>query len=156
RYFRRLVGLARAKLGHLPRAAADEDDVAQSAFHSFFRGVEHGRFARLDDRNDLWQVLGLITTRKVCDLIEYNRRQCRDIERTSSLNDDGAPEPFGSEPDPAMAAEIEDQFNRLLGMLPDEELRRIALSKLDGETNEQIAAALEYAPVTVERRLGMI
>ena len=31
RYFHRIVGLARAKLGHAPRAVADEEDAALSA-----------------------------------------------------------------------------------------------------------------------------
>ena len=34
---------------------ADEEDVALSAFDSFCRGAEQGRFPRLDDRDDLWQ-----------------------------------------------------------------------------------------------------
>ena len=39
-YFRRLVGLARGKLQRLPSRAADEADVALSAFASFCRGIE--------------------------------------------------------------------------------------------------------------------
>ncbi len=35
RYFRRLVGLARKKLRAAPRRAADEEDVALSAFTGF-------------------------------------------------------------------------------------------------------------------------
>src|SRR5262245_56875046 len=68
-YFHRLVGLARAKLRSLPRRSADEEDVALSAFDSFCRGVEVGRFPKLDDRDDLWQVLFMITERKAMDLI---------------------------------------------------------------------------------------
>jgi DNA-directed RNA polymerase specialized sigma24 family protein len=34
-YFRRLIGLARKKLGALPRQMADEEDVALSAFARF-------------------------------------------------------------------------------------------------------------------------
>ncbi len=52
-YFRRLVGLARKRLVGLPRRAADEEDVALSAFDSFCRGAEQGRFPRLDDRDEL-------------------------------------------------------------------------------------------------------
>ena len=37
-YFRRLVGFARKKLGELPRRAADEEDIALSAFDSLVRG----------------------------------------------------------------------------------------------------------------------
>ena len=76
-YFARLVGLARKKLGSLPRRAADEEDVALSAFKSFWRGAERGRFPRLDDRDDLWQVLVLITARKAYDLRRHEQRQKR-------------------------------------------------------------------------------
>ena len=54
-YFRRLVGLARGKLQGLPRRAADEEDVALSAFASFYRGVECGRLSlRLVERQALF------------------------------------------------------------------------------------------------------
>src|SRR3954447_6495601 len=63
-YFARLVGMARKKLrGRRPRAA-DEEDVALSAFDSFCRGAEAGRFPRLNDRDDLWQVLVLLYRRR--------------------------------------------------------------------------------------------
>ena len=52
RYFRRLVGLARKKLRAAPRRAADEEDVALSAFDSFCRGAEQARFPQLHDRLD--------------------------------------------------------------------------------------------------------
>ena len=44
RYFQRLVGLARQKLRDVPRRVADEEDVALSAFDSFCRNAEQGRF----------------------------------------------------------------------------------------------------------------
>jgi hypothetical protein len=44
--------LARGKLQGLRRGADDEEDVALSAFHSFYRGLEQGRFLTLDDRQD--------------------------------------------------------------------------------------------------------
>src|SRR5262249_8084676 len=47
RYFRRLVGLARQKLRALPRRAADEEDVALSAFDSFCKGAARGRYPHL-------------------------------------------------------------------------------------------------------------
>jgi len=57
RYFRRLVGLARKKLRAAPRRAADEEDVALSAFDSFCRGAKLDRFPQLHDRLDVWQLL---------------------------------------------------------------------------------------------------
>src|SRR5436309_4156959 len=71
RYFRRLVGLARERLRGLRRRAADEEDVALSAFDSFCRGVGQGRFPRLDDRNNLWELLVVITARKAIDLRQH-------------------------------------------------------------------------------------
>lgn len=64
RYFKKLVALARNKLPAKSRRAFDEEDVALSAFNSFCLGVERGRFPQLQDRNDLWRVLLVITTRK--------------------------------------------------------------------------------------------
>src|SRR6516165_4658105 len=77
-YYRGLVRLARKKLGGLPRRSADEEDVALSAFDSFCRGAEQGRFPLLEDRDDLWQLLVMITTRKAIDLVAHEGRGRRD------------------------------------------------------------------------------
>src|SRR6266567_2255344 len=76
-YFQRLVRLARKKLKGTPRRAADEEDVALSAFDSFCRGAAQGRFPQLSDRDDLWQLLAVITARKAIDLVQHERRQKR-------------------------------------------------------------------------------
>src|SRR5437763_11236120 len=73
-YFRRLVGLARGHLKNRPRGPADEEDVALSAFDSFVRAAEAGRFPRLDDRDDLWQVLLVVTSRKAADAVQAEGR----------------------------------------------------------------------------------
>ena len=64
RYFTRLVELARKKLAGAPRRAADEEDVALSAFDTFCRRAAEGHFPRLADRDDLWQILVMLTLRK--------------------------------------------------------------------------------------------
>src|SRR3954469_7065224 len=74
RYFPRLVALARARLRGAPRRVADEEDVALSAFDSFCRHAEQGRFPQLLDRDDLWQVLVMLAARKAVELI---RHECR-------------------------------------------------------------------------------
>src|SRR5215469_6576941 len=68
RYFRRLVGLARKKLQDGPRRAADEEDVALSAFASFCHDAARGQFPHLADRHDLWRLLVTITARKALHL----------------------------------------------------------------------------------------
>jgi DNA-directed RNA polymerase specialized sigma24 family protein len=162
RYYRALVGLARQKMGGLPRAAADEEDLALSAFDSFVRRAEQGRFPRLEDRQDLWQLLMVITTRKACDLAEHAGRDMRDWRRVQGQTPDGDEDGdllrslIGREPDPAFAAEVAEECRRLLALLPDEELRRVALLKLEGCTNDEIATQVQRSLATVERWLALI
>src|SRR5262245_31881438 len=47
RYFDGLVRLARQRLRAAPQGAADEEDVALSAFHSLCAGAARGHFERL-------------------------------------------------------------------------------------------------------------
>src|SRR5262245_25728428 len=128
RYFRRLVALARKKLRAAPRRAADEEDVALSAFDSFCRGAGQDRFPRLHDRLDLWQLLVLLTARKASDLAQHERRQKRG---GGAVLDEGAlPGPADSsapeaaleriecpEPTPAFAAQVAEEYRRLLDRL---------------------------------------
>jgi DNA-directed RNA polymerase specialized sigma24 family protein len=62
----------------------------------------------------------------------------------------------GPELTPDFAAQVAENFQRLLGMLPDEELRSVAVWKMESHTNKEIAALLGVAVPTVERRLRMI
>src|SRR5262249_2675452 len=134
---------------------ADGEDVALSAFDSFCRGVEQGRFPKLDDRNDLWQLLFLITERKAMDLMQHEGRQKRDWRRVESSGQEAIPM-AGKEPDPAFAAQVAEECERLLAKLGDDGLRAIALRKLEGFSNEEIAVAQGCSLATVERRLRLI
>jgi DNA-directed RNA polymerase specialized sigma24 family protein len=167
RYFRRLVGLARKKLRAAPRRAADEEDVALSAFDSFCRGAEQDRFPRLHDRFDLWQLLVLLTARKAVDLAQHERRQKRGGGavldeaalpcRADASSQEAALEQFeGREPTPSFAAQVAEECRRLLECLDSPELRRVALLKAEGYSNEEIAAELACGLRTVERRLHLI
>src|SRR5262249_1291385 len=86
-YFGRLVGLARARLRGTVRAPADEEDVALSAFDSFFRRAERGQFPQLHDRDDLWQLLFVLTVRKAINLVHHHGRKSRGGGRVLSLAD---------------------------------------------------------------------
>jgi len=165
RYFANLVRLARVRLHDTPRAAADEEDVALNAFYSLCRGAEGGRFPRLDNREDLWRVLLMITARKASNLIQHERRLKRGGGRViaeavlaaEALHADGeldqAP---GRDPSPEMAALVVDEYRRLFGALPDESLRLVALLRLERYTDEEIAASLGCGLRTVQRKLQII
>jgi DNA-directed RNA polymerase specialized sigma24 family protein len=156
RYFRRLVGLARERLRGMPRAARDEEDLALSAFDSFCRAAEAGRFPRLDDSLDLWKVLSMIARRKVCDQVEHDGREMRDHQRTRPLDDEEIQKIFDTEPCPDEAAVLAEEMSRLLGLLTDRVMRDIAVRKLEGYTNKEIAKELNWSLATVERRLPLI
>src|SRR5437899_2337535 len=144
-YFRRLVGLARTKLQGTPRRAADEEDVALSAFDSFCRGAREGRFPRLDDRDDLWQLLLMITARKAVNLLKQERRPKRGGGRVvaasalagGSDDEDAFAAVMGREPTPELAAQVAEECRRLLGALGDDELRAIAVAKMEGHSNAE-------------------
>ncbi len=153
-YFRRLVGLARAKLAGRPAGPKGSEDVALSAFDSFFRGAEAGRFPRLNDRNDLWQVLMMLTARKVIDAVKRERAAKRGGGVVAASPDFEMV--IGTEPSASFAAEMAEEFRVLLDRLGDGELLRIALCKLEGHSNREIATQLDKSLATVERKLGLI
>ena len=130
RYFPKLVALARARLAGFPRRAADEEDVALSAFDSFCRDAAAGRLPRLDDRDDLWRVLLLITGQKAVDLVRHESAGKRGGRPGAAALD--LESLAGAEPTPEFAALVADEFRRLLDKLPDDELRTLALWKLEG------------------------
>jgi DNA-directed RNA polymerase specialized sigma24 family protein len=158
-YFQRLVALARTKLRGAPRRVTDEEDIALSAFDSFCRRAERGQFPRLADRNDLWQVLFLLTVRKAIDALRHEGRQVRGGGRVLSLADlaeAGLDQVLDREPTPELAAQMADECRRLLDRLDDEMLRAVALGKMQGETNAEIAARLGCAELTVVRKVRLI
>jgi DNA-directed RNA polymerase specialized sigma24 family protein len=158
-YFQRLVVLARARLQAAPRRAADEEDVALSAFHSFCRRAGKGCFPRLSDRDDLWQLLMLLTVRKASNLVRLERRQKRGGGKARNAPGEvGAAlaDLIGREPDPQFAAEVAEECRALLERLSDPTLQAVAMWKMEGHTNEEIAAKLGRAIGTVERKLRLI
>jgi DNA-directed RNA polymerase specialized sigma24 family protein len=167
RYFDRLVHLARARLRSARRAGAveDEEDAALSAFDSFCRGATEGRFPRLDNRQDLWRLLVVVTVRKVMGQVERQRAQKRGGGRlvgesaliggeAAGLN--GLDRIAGDEPSPELAALVVEEYRRLRDGLRTEELRQVLDMRLEGYTREEIAERLGCAVRTVKRKLEVI
>ena len=161
RYFHQLVAIARSKLQTFPRTAADEEDVAISAFHSFCKAVEGGRFPKLDDRHDVWQILIMITRRKAISLKQYERREIRDCSRNQAFSDETMAGPdfkkfISSEPDPQFVSEMVDQCTFLMNKLDDDRLSQIVRWRMDGYTIAEIGEKLDLSPATIERRMRFI
>jgi DNA-directed RNA polymerase specialized sigma24 family protein len=165
-YVQRLVALARQKLRRrLSTSMADEEDVALSAFDSFCRGAEQGRFPQLGDRDDLWRLLFVITERKAIDLIKHENAIGRGSGKVQSLDALVEPESTTERgpvniadrvPTPGEIAELTENCRRLLALLGDEPLRAVAVAKMEGYTNKEIAQRLHVSEPTIERKLGRI
>lgn len=148
RYIEQLVRIARRKLGRSPRRVADEEDVVLSAFEGFLKGVEDGRFVQLDDRNDLWQVLVMLTERRAIALqrregaLKRGGGEVRGESVFAQHDGNGSHMPgldqaAGHEATPAFALEVAEQLRHLLDQLGDDTQRQIALGKLEGKTNKE-------------------
>lgn len=180
-YFQRMVNLARQRLEGVPKAAADEEDVALSAFRSFCIGAREGRFSQLVDSDNLWPLLMAITSNKSVDLIRaQNRRKrggtgrpndsegsdqqhCADRPGIPAHKQVSDPVPLSDlisrEPTPEFAAELSDNLQRLLQLLDetgDLDLRQIALLKMEGHSSAEIAQQLACATRSVERKMHVI
>jgi RNA polymerase sigma factor (sigma-70 family) len=166
RYYRHLVGLARKMLRSASRAAVDEEDVVQNVFHSFFRAVAQGRFPQLHDRNSLRRLLVVITANKTLKQLNHERRQkrgggagARPLEKRQAGPDDSEVallQAVGAEPTPDFLAQLNEQYRRLLDLLGDMTLRRVAVWKMEGYRNDEIADMLACSRRTVARKLESI
>ncbi len=167
-YFSRLARLARKRSarGRPASADADEEDVANSALNSFFDGVGRGRFPLLKDRDNLWQLLVVITDRKATKQTLRQGRLKRGggrVHNEADLAGDGSQGGFAPiqqiltrEPSPEFAAQMAEECSRLLGLLRDDTLRTIALKKMEGYTNDEIAGQLGCVRQTITRKLDLI
>jgi DNA-directed RNA polymerase specialized sigma24 family protein len=162
-FFQRLVLLVQKRLYNTPQAIGDAEDIALSAFASFCRGLQNQRFPELTDRHGLWRLLVSITIRK---LLHVQRDQNR-LKRGGGIGqvapvdgiDDG-PSPLeqiiSREPTPEIAAQLAEQYERWMKALESEELTRLAQWKLEGFTNDEIAAKCGLTTRTIERKLNLI
>jgi DNA-directed RNA polymerase specialized sigma24 family protein len=169
RYFARMVDLARLRLrsSRHKDAGSDEEDAALSAFDSLCAGLAKGRFPNLADRDDLWRLLVVITTRKVQAQARRQLRQKRgagQVRPASELagpcddqdEDDLLARAIGSEPTPEFAAMVAEEYRRQLERLDDDVLRRVAILRMEGYTTDEVAAQLGCARRTVARQLALI
>src|SRR5215469_1501104 len=165
-YFHKLVCRTRCWLRSRRTQGVDAEDIALSAFDSFCRRAEQGRFIKLFDRNDLWKLLTVIAFREMCNQIKFivrrqplNRKEINFSDLPSNgENDVGSIliDVISREPDPALVVEMNDRCWRLLEMLPTAELRDIAVWKLADFTNKEIAGMMNGGKgrtvSTVERK----
>jgi RNA polymerase sigma-70 factor, ECF subfamily len=161
-----LLDLACQNLSQRLQRRIGADDVVQHTFKSFFLRQRRGQY-NLADRDDLLRLLVRMTLNKVRGAANKESRQRRDYRREETgssvpVNGDGdypwlldRIEHGAPTPDEA-AALAEEAEQKLAGLTDD--LRRIALCKLEGYTNAEIAELPDKRCTirTVERKLRLI
>lgn len=158
RYFADLCAVAARKLGGAPRRVRDEDDLALSAIHALCAGAKDGRFRRLEDRDDLWQILVMLVSRKAANV----RRQQADRHEAGESavappgeNGHGFDQALAGPPTQAFVETLCVFCREWLAGL-EEKLREVALLKLAGHSNDEIARLRDRSVKTIERYLHMI
>jgi DNA-directed RNA polymerase specialized sigma24 family protein len=167
RYFDRLVHLTRDKLRAVRSVGGDQDeeDVALSTINSVCLGAVNGKFPRLGDRDDLWALLVVISARKALNQARDQRRQKRgggrvrseaDLAAADAEEQSALAEIVGQEPSPEFAAIVAESYERRFAELGDATLRQIALMRLEGYGNDEIAAKRGCTGRTVLRKIEVI
>ncbi len=151
---KRLLGLAQKQLDRKTPVAFDEEDVALSAFDSLCRAIQQGQY-EIGDRDELWSLLAVITVNKA-------RRRVRDENRLrrggghTQHDSDVLETLMSAQPDVSTTIMMQEECERLLAMLKRREVQLVALLKVEGYTNEQIASLLGCSRRAVQRRLNII
>jgi len=137
--------------------------VALSAMNALFSTAQSSDAEGLRDRHDLWRLLATCTLNRSRNLVRDAARQKRSDannvaldslqrERLASLAD--------SNPSPEDLALFADELRSLLERLdvedPSQRLRQVALLKLDGCTDREIALRMNCSRKTVCARTALI
>ncbi len=164
-YFEQLVRYARRKLEGVRTREADEEDVALSAMHSFWRGMKAGKFPKVEDREDLWKLLVTITARKATAQRRRQHAAKRGggrlwgesfFEHRGDESQKEGIDQVAAEPSPDFADDVVANCRALLDVLEDSTLRQVALWTLEGYRPAEIAQRLGCARRTVERKIERI
>ena len=156
RYAERLVLLARSRLSSRLAGKTDPEDVALSAWRSFFVGAKQGQFT-LNAPGDLWRLLVSITLHKLYRQARHHAAARRSIGREQSLHQTAEELLSFANQDPsaeealALAEEVEAIMAKL-----DVAGRRVLELRLQGEQIAAIAQLTRRSERTVRRILAQI
>lgn len=142
------------------------ESIVQLALVSFWSGLESGRFPKLKNRNDLWQVLAMLVRNKRVDRERFWHADVRDVSREQPIktHDPSSQshgvswdvELVGNELDPVSNLEADEEYNHLLHTLDELGLRETFQWKLEGYTHREIATMANRSLTTIEGRARLI
>jgi RNA polymerase sigma-70 factor (ECF subfamily) len=151
RYAERVRGLARAGCSPDLARRIDADDIVQSVFTSFFRGVGQGYYS-VPAGDELWKLLLVIALNKIRARAAFHRAAKRDVRLTA-----GAEQLDEAAHSPQQADDIAHAFLKLvideaMASLPPQQREMIRL-RIESYEVAEIAARTKRSKRTVERVL---
>lgn len=154
RFTQRLLALARSHLESIISSPGDVEDVIQSVYKSFFVRVAGGQF-QLDDWDELWGLLTIITVRKCANRRAYLKAKRRDVRREVRGESGSGHHGFDwnfidREPSPLEVALLTDTVEALLRDLAISDREAVSLL-LQGYTTLEIARIMTCSERTVRR-----
>jgi len=156
RYCPRLTGLARRVLGGRPHHFPEAEDAALSAMASFCLAAQDRRIQGDIDGEALWRLLKCFTIRKAAKVIEAENAKKRGggkVVSETAWTADASSKGLDAAFEKVLTPDFDLSSEEMLDKLQNEELRTIALAKLMGYTNQDIAQRLECTERRIERKL---
>jgi RNA polymerase sigma factor (sigma-70 family) len=159
RYVDKLIALVRGKLSQKLNSRIDPEDILQSAYRSFFNGLDNARF-KVEGADELWGLLAAIALHKLYRQVAYHTAKKRAVQREQPrLQDDGLlgayPELIAELPTPAEAAELIGELDHVMNRLDALERAMLEL-RLEGYTIDEIALQVNRSPRTVRRLMEKV
>ena len=164
RFFLRLKLLVRDRF-RSRHGISDEEDLALESLGELFQGLMAGKYPSLKNRDEFWRLLVTVASRNVVDQINKERRQKRGGGRVfhesafgnARGNNEALFEQIAAETEtPEVQLMVSERCAELLESLRDPELQAIAVMRVAGSTNQEIADAMGVSLRSIERRLAEI
>ena len=161
RFARKIESIADRMLTGVPLGDSDSEDVAVKVLKSLFERIQDGRLEPPVNRQQLWNLLMGITRNKSAQVVRHKRTAKRGkgkIKGNSGFG--GGTDDLGIQripdqsPNPAAAFREAEDLAERLESLNDDQLRQIALLRMAGYSNEEIAESLNCGKRTIERRVN--
>lgn len=157
RYVSRLITMVHRRMSSRLARRVDAEDIVQSAFRSFFVGVEKEKF-HIDQSGDLWRLLVVMSLNKLRRRVAHHRAAKRGMDTEQPLSTGHSDDSFAcfevaaSEPLPDVAAAVMDEFQHLTSDFAPHQFEILQL-RMHGYQMEEIAEKVGRSERTVRRLL---
>jgi RNA polymerase sigma-70 factor (ECF subfamily) len=156
-YVDRLLSLARQRIGQRLASRVDPEDVIQSVFHSFFKGVKAGQY-QIDDSDDVCKLLARITVHKTFRQIAFHQAAKRNFNMETGQGDEAQQQLLSlldRGPSPEAANQFVDQLEHFLQQLRPED-RKILELRMQGYKDVEIAEKLNISDRKIRRLMERV